>query len=227
MIMDKIEEQARKYVFPQAMSNYLAEEKSIRSLPYWDVCAECKGLCCSDIRMIPRDVDHLFSGWDMEVVAKTFPGWTSYAGKEGKKVPYPKLPNGKVEYRTYCSFNSDDGCIIPEGRPAICTGHICEDYEKMDELNIPYDVKRNVLLGHCMIGIALSGLMPAKSQRSRLDRWYELNHMTANYNVMEPQIADRVRFINSMFGKSEDVINSHKDFKEKFKFKRITVPNGI
>ena len=232
MIMVNTEEKARKYVFPQVMPNFLAEEKSIRSLPYWEVCRECQGACCTNMYATDRNFDNLFNEWDKVIIATTFSGWEYYASKEGKKVPYPKNLNGKTHDKKYCPFNSDDGCAIPEGRPAICTAHICtngrDPYTKMDALNIPQEITQGVMRGHYLISIALSGLLPAISSRSKLDRYFAKDNanMSRYYSLDKPEIGDRVRFINSTFRKSENIINSHEDFKVKFSFKPIIIPNG-
>jgi hypothetical protein len=220
--MNNIEHITRKQIIPQVIPNYLAVEKSIRSLPYWEVCGECKGFCCTNNKGIDRDANHVLSEFDREVLAITFPEWPSHTNKEKKQHPNAskKYPN----YLVYCDFNSDTGCIIPEGRPAMCTSYVCYDGEMYDQ-NISHDINTEVMRGHYKIAIALGGLLPTKSSRSVHDRMYESVHMGSKYNVAKPQIEDRVMFINSTFKKSEKIINSHKDFKVKFNFKSIKMPS--
>ena len=99
---------------------YLKVERSFRS--YFDKnfdCASCDPVdcCCKNTADDGEPFfNHLIFPWEVYVLNKTFPQWDEYVG-EG---------DGEKEF---CSFFTDKGCIIPEGRPMICTVTICDKYD--------------------------------------------------------------------------------------------------
>ena len=230
--MDKIEEVARRHVFPQAIPNSIAHEKSILSMSYWEACEKCKGRCCTNGYGSKRNINNLMNEYDKAVMTITFPEFMSYEGKGKVKSTGPKnlVSEDRAKYYSdiiYCDFNTDTGCIIPEGRPSICVTHVCTAYSFTNDLGIPYEIEEHVLRGHSRVSRALSGILPPTTWKSKEGRFSEDHHMREHYDVDDPQIEDRIIYVNSLFKKSEEIINSHDEFKIKFNPTPIVMPKNI
>jgi len=95
------------------LREYLKVEKSLRD--YYNSNLDCSKCptgesCCVDTH-VRRGVD-IFLPWDHYVMKRTFPQYMDI--ERNRDADDPK-----------CSYLSDKGCIIPEGRPTQCTKYVC------------------------------------------------------------------------------------------------------
>ncbi len=178
--MEDYVEKFKESVFKQ----YLLAEKSLRT--YFDEhydCANCPNVrpCCSVINEITSSVKEIMSEWDDYVISKTYPGWKSELGKEPE----------------YCDFYSDTGCIIPEGRPNVCTEHQCNNYPNV----LTQEDQTRILDGFSWIGTTMDSII--------------------RDNLKDNDLINSAYAVDYYFSIMQKAIENNDDFSEKFEYDAV------
>ena len=163
----------------KVMTNYLDFEKSLRA--FFDEnlhCSRCKpkDCCCSYGSGMNDGLESFIYSWDHYVMDHTFPQWRSIS-----------------ENDTRCKFLSDKGCIIPSGRPCICTTYYCNTH---DGILTPYEETRIV--------------DEYKNVAKRMSALIDLKHGGISEEI------NAVYLIGSYFESAQQVMGMNDKFKKKF-----------
>jgi hypothetical protein len=164
------------------LREYLKFEKPIRTFFDDNMATRCRQcppdeLCCSY-----RSEKNL-TAWDTFVMDKNFSQWRDISEKS---------KNG-----SYCQFLSEKGCIIPTGRPNICTAHICLRREDV----LDYESRRDILDTYKRIGMYMDWILRLGVGSER-----------------ESQILTQV---DDCFRVGESAIKDNERFREKFAYEPI------
>lgn len=168
-------------------NEYLKVEKSFRA--YFDKhfdCANCDPIdCCC--RNTAEDgepfFNHIIFPWEVYVLDKTFPQWSDYIDDN----------DGEKEF---CTFFTDKGCMIPEGRPTICTTAHCDKYKDI----VTEDVS------------------------AALDNYNDISKLMNRYMVRGVDIVEETDFFRNLetyFKIIENVVNTNDSFPVKYEYEAI------
>lgn len=168
-----------------ALRQYLSFEKTLRK--FFSDSMDCKNRCgekfncCNDFDGKHRGMGSFANMWDRYVISKTFPEWIDYE---------------KNRKKDRCPYLSDTGCVIPSGRPTICTVFVCSDYK-----GILGPGEEKILQGYTMISLYMSEVLRQQ--------------VAGSADVM------LVKKVDNLFKTAEEAIQNSDRFTEKFHYSSI------